>query len=271
MVTDSTNLDGSKEIQLKTKVPYGEFGLWHVFLVDPDEVQRKTPALQDFDNYGTPAWYKGIPRDEIWIDQTLGLKEQHLFLTHAMIELREMSHGKTRDQAYAVAEKKQKAEREVMDGIRFDNTGIKFGQRIPAGLFPCAGDVCQLSDGTHVRWVDGNVVRDSFNTDFAEGGNPQVYPFVPVDQIWIEKNDKAEMPEAASILLHEFVERELIWELCYEYEKAHEIANKVGFRYHDFDFSKKKVALLTKGWALSEAKCVQDADTSWLTRRRKNS
>jgi hypothetical protein len=56
-------------MELKHKTAYGTFGRWHVYLVNPEEVQQLTPALQEFDNYGTAAWYRGICVDGIAIPQ----------------------------------------------------------------------------------------------------------------------------------------------------------------------------------------------------------
>jgi hypothetical protein len=52
-------------MELKHKTAYGTFGRWHVYLVNPEEVQQLTPAMQEFDNYGTAAWYRGMPANEI--------------------------------------------------------------------------------------------------------------------------------------------------------------------------------------------------------------
>ena len=57
--------------------------------------------------------------------------------------------------------------------------------------------------------VDGELVRDLYKTDYICGGNPYVpYPWIPKNEIWIEKNLKKE--EIYSIILHEYVESTLV-------------------------------------------------------------
>ena len=40
--------------------------------------------------------------------------------------------------------------------------------------------------GLKVYLVDGKYVRDTYDSDFCQGGNGFAYPFVPKDEIWID-------------------------------------------------------------------------------------
>lgn len=42
--------------------------------------------------------------------------------------------------------------------------------------------------------VDGDYIRSNINVDFVEGGNSEVYDYVPKDEIWVEEmKDRKEM------------------------------------------------------------------------------
>ena len=75
--------------------------------------------------------------------------------------------------------------------------------------------------------VDGIKVRNMYKTDFVEGGTAFIYPFIPIDEIWIE--DQVPEEERPFVLLHEFTERDLMRNERADYDDAHEQASKVEF------------------------------------------
>ncbi len=75
-----------------------------------------------------------------------------------------------------------------------------------------------------VRFVDGERVRAK-HVEFALGGHPWVYDFVPKGEVWLER-----MRSSASYrftFAHEMIEIVLMRELGYPYLKAHTIANRL--------------------------------------------
>jgi len=59
--------------------------------------------------------------------------------------------------------------------------------------------------GIRVFQVDGEAVRLHYLADFVQGGNHEVYPWVPENEVWVE--DNLSRPKALLIALHELVER----------------------------------------------------------------
>ena len=83
-----------------------------------------------------------------------------------------------------------------------------------------------LWDDTKVFVINGNELRDNYETDFIGGGHGYVYPeLIPKDEIWVEdmesKNDQEE------ILMHEIVEWYMMKYQNKEYEEAHNIATSI--------------------------------------------
>src|SRR4029079_15752925 len=79
----------------------------------------------------------------------------------------------------------------------------------------------------NVWLIDGNLARSWYKTDYTEGGHGQVYPWVPKQEIWVEKDlHPAEIP---FILTHEYIEMRLMRDRGLDYDPAHEICVKVEF------------------------------------------
>jgi hypothetical protein len=78
-------------------------------------------------------------------------------------------------------------------------------------------------DNLKVFFVNGNYVRDNFETDFVLGSNSCADNFIPDGEVWIEKSDTS-LHDIVSIIAHEISE---YYEMKYKhlpYEKAHQIA-----------------------------------------------
>ena len=92
-------------------------------------------------------------------------------------------------------------------------------------------------------FVDGNAIRNShpdvFNmrtvkygqkpekwnsTDYTEGGNWAIYPWIPKNEIWIDVANKA---EADPIMAHELVEAMKMIKDGWDYDKAHDYGTKI--------------------------------------------
>ncbi|MEK6829409.1 MAG: hypothetical protein AABY15_04725, partial [Nanoarchaeota archaeon] len=64
------------------------------------------------------------------------------------------------------------------------------------------------NDKIKVWIVRGDLVRSLFFVDFTEGGNDQIYSFVPDGEIWLD--DDLGLKERNFVLLHELHERNLM-------------------------------------------------------------
>lgn len=78
--------------------------------------------------------------------------------------------------------------------------------------------------GLAVYAVDGEYVRNKQDIDFVCGGNEAVYPnYVPKGEIWLDSILKP--LDATATLLHEIVERNLMVNKGWGYERAHDAAS----------------------------------------------
>lgn len=70
--------------------------------------------------------------------------------------------------------------------------------------------------------VDGRVIRDRLDPDFAAGGNPGRYGYVPNDELWVD--DCTARGDVGPYVEHEGVESELMRRKGLSYDDAHERA-----------------------------------------------
>jgi len=76
-----------------------------------------------------------------------------------------------------------------------------------------------MREGFNVWIVDGAAVRRDLYPAFLYGGNPQRYPFIPHNEMWIDNAIAAE--EFEYTIAHEFLERSLMARQGMSYENAH--------------------------------------------------
>jgi len=77
-----------------------------------------------------------------------------------------------------------------------------------------------------VHIVDGGFIRNTIDDDFALGGNPGRYAYIPDSpnrELWIE--DTGDYGDMAAIALHEMVECGLMMDEGLDYSDAHDEAN----------------------------------------------
>lgn len=196
-------------------------GKYKVYTVNPFDVRNSSKDLLEFGNYGFHYWFKEISKLEVWIDETLSEHERLYFLENIKTQLKILDSGGSEHEAYIEGEKKEKAERKKISQLHFQGK-VK---TIPPGelYVKKLGNVGENGSEAVVSIVDGEMVRNLYKTDFVEGGNWQVYKFIPKNEIWIEKD--VQKPEVKFILLHEFVEAGLMGQ-GESYAKAHKEANK---------------------------------------------
>lgn len=75
--------------------------------------------------------------------------------------------------------------------------------------------------GFEIWVVNGSVIRDKLDMEFALGGNPARYQYVPENQIWIEN-----IPDITEVAIHELTET-IFMLTGLSYDKAHEKASQI--------------------------------------------
>lgn len=89
--------------------------------------------------------------------------------------------------------------------------------------------------------VRSDVIRDLFYIDFTEGGHAFVYPFVPLNEIWIDEDLTPH--ERPFVVLHELHERNLMAQHRYDYPRAHRSASTLeAFCRHHPTMTQRKIA-----------------------------
>lgn len=103
--------------------------------------------------------------------------------------------------------------------------GLQQWREEAARLLPKSRGVLGSVAGLEVRAVDGDQVKVRHDMDFVEGGNHEVYAYVPEGQVWV---DGALPPDQRRhIALHEAVEATLMGRHGWTYDQAHQAANRV--------------------------------------------
>jgi hypothetical protein len=74
-----------------------------------------------------------------------------------------------------------------------------------------------------VKEVDGEMVRDEYDTEFVGGGHHLVYDYVPTNEIWIE--NKFSKDDKTFFTMHEIFEYLLMKFKNKNYDAAHNFAN----------------------------------------------
>jgi hypothetical protein len=75
-------------------------------------------------------------------------------------------------------------------------------------------------DGFKVWIVDGTLIRKNIFNEFIYGGNDERYPFVPLNEIWIDNSISSK--EFETTLAHEINERNLMLKFSMTYFDAHD-------------------------------------------------
>lgn len=112
--------------------------------------------------------------------------------------------------------------------LRYQGLPGEKRQRIPASyelrkkvLSQAIGEI-----GPYVIWlVHGHAIRDLIDIDFTNGGNPEVYGYIPENEIWVE-DTRGPRKDVACTLLHEVVETVFMQDGA-TYNDAHEHASMI--------------------------------------------
>lgn len=214
-------------------------GAYRVRVVNEEELRNSSLSLEEFGQSAIHSDFPDvIPEDEIWIGDSLPAGEFHYVLGREAMRLKAERAGADPDTAYEWGLHKERAERAKRAGnFRRDGGGDDPRQ----GLFATIkGDGSEQP--IQVVLVDGRAVRDRFKTDYIEGGQHAVYPWVPDGEIWVESGLSPH--ETAVVALHEAVEYWLMTRRGLDYDHAHELAARVEYQ-HRPDFSKADLEALT--------------------------
>lgn len=222
---------------------FDQFGKYKVFVVNGKSVRDNSPQLQEFGGSSIHAYLSQIPKDEIWIEDDVMPEERDLLIHSALYQLRQIELGKSPKKAYSDGIKKEKDYRESLSLSK--KQPYKTNKPAPKDVY--IKKYGTMSDEDIVVWiVDGEKIRNTFKSDFIEGGQPMVYGFVPNNEIWIEYSPhKDEFPY---ILLHEYLERTIMKCNKIPYEKAHSIAAKC-----EWEMRCKTPGPITKGYSKEKA------------------
>ncbi len=183
----------------------GNFSGFNVWIVNGKYVRENFD--REFTNFGQHLNYSFIPKNEFWIDKENEGDESRFFITNMLVENKLMSMKKSFDYAHKMAmlaEKRQRLKSKMMKNAlkktrQKDETLKKIHKKLLKGY---------SNEKLKVWIVEGELVRDLFFLDFTEGGNDQIYSFVPVGEIWLD-NDLS-VSERKFVLLHQLHERNLM-------------------------------------------------------------
>jgi hypothetical protein len=206
-----------------------KIGDYTIYTVNASAVRDMSQADDEFNHFGTHLDFPNlVPKDEIWISHDISAHERQFLIHNGISQYEGKRKGKKN--YYEYAEKKEKAEREKVDGLKFkpnahnETPPDKVYYKYYCGI-PTEGDDIEV-------WlVNGEIVRDLYKTDFIEGANGEIYSWTPRQEIWIEKNLMRDEGEVDITILHEYVESTLMRYKKMSYNKAHVIAAKVDWHH----------------------------------------
>ena len=163
----------------------------------------------EFSEWGSHLTYRFIPKNELWIEKQDTFEDDDIkpLIAAAYTEHKALENGAGEEAAYKKGVAVQKKFRKQSAHLKFP---IKMKELATFGKI-------------HVWLVNGEIVRDKLNSEFAEGGHGLVYKYIPKNEIWL---DDAVTEDLLCIFVHELTEYNLMLDGA-KYEKAHNVANKV--------------------------------------------
>lgn len=217
----------------KLKAPYvqkyGTAATFTVWIVDDEYIKKY--LNRDFTNFGQHYVYRFIPKNEFWISNSCRHGEESYYIDHMLIENWLMAQGLSYETALDKADIIEKRER-MKSLLLKDKSRKHIMKKVHKKLMK------EYSINLKVWIIDGNLVRDLYRIDFADGGHDKVYQFIPEKEIWLD--DDLSPKERKFVLLHELHERHLMAKGM-EYHAAHRSANEMEYfcRYHPKELTKK--------------------------------
>jgi hypothetical protein len=196
-----------------------------VKIIDADRLRSHSLSTEEFGSYAIHDDFDIVPQGEIWVSDATPEGERQFFIDNAITRMRALENGKSPEDAYDEGIQEERKERERSELANGGREGGETPQAItPKELY--VGDGGERG-GFQVKLVNGEKVRDHFKTDFTQGGNPEVYPWIPQGEVWIEAT--LDPDEKEFTLLHELTEMKLM-KGGMGYDEAHKQASKTEFK-----------------------------------------
>lgn len=197
-----------------------------VKVVDAAKLRSQSLDFQEFGSVATHTQFHKIPPNEIWIADTVPEEERPLLIEGAEAEVVAHKQGQNESDAYEYGLAVERAERER--DVAIGGNRPLHDEVMPEIYVEHWQDIAPFTNTLKVWIVSGIMVRNTLKTDWVEGGNAYVYPFMPEDEIWIE--DQVKMEERDYVLVHEATERSLMKHEDLDYDQAHAFASNVEFK-----------------------------------------
>ncbi len=189
------------------KTFYADLYGYKVYLIDAFKFRDSSPDHEEFGNWATKEFFKDIPDKEIWVDNRVDSRDIELFMFTAIKNSMYRSRGMNEHEAY--------------------NKAIKDETRIRNGLDKdIKKEFLSEGDDFKVYKVDGFAIRNKYYAPFTQGGNSEVYKWIPKNEIYLEKSLTPD--EMYYIIMHEAYERHLMKDGL-SYDEAHKKASKLEF------------------------------------------
>ena len=211
MIRKIYNFFISSQTKSKMQKPYikriGIFSGFNAWIVNGKYVRENLD--KEFTNFGQFYDFEFIPKNEFWLDKEYNANEQRFFIYNMLAERRLIKEGKSPREARIQAGKLGKKERVKLKLIKKSIKKTEHKGDILKKIHKKL--LTEYSNNEVSVWiVRGDLVRSLFFIDFTEGGNDQVYSFVPDGEIWLD--DDLIPSEREFVLLHEIHERNLMKE-----------------------------------------------------------
>ena len=194
-----------------------------VYLVDGSKLRKAvtrqqvdTPDFKHFDDfldYGIHNEFPQIPEGEVWIANELREEERAIVAIVATYELELLKEGRKADEAWDMSNAMNITLRHE---LQTSDVVVKKPYK--------------TVDGINVWVVDGFIVRNTYDPNFIQGGNPQVYSFIPVNDIWLDNT--LEPDELEPVMIHELTELKAM-QGGMDYDHAHAIAEDAEYTYRE--------------------------------------
>jgi hypothetical protein len=212
---------------IKTKL-LNDYGNIKVYEVNGHEVRRTMDP--NFTNYGWHYDFDFIPENELWIDHEAAPGEVKFYITQMLVKKKFLDLDYSPEEAEKFARRAELAER---------HKSAKYKEAVNKSLQQGNSKEKEIKksgyseiNGVAIYIVDGELVRDFFYEDFAEGGHDLVYPWIPDNEVWID--DDVSDDEQPPVAFHEMYERGLMLE-GQPYDDAHNAALELEYMMNSID------------------------------------
>ncbi len=182
----------------------GKVSDFKVWLVNGEKIRKNID--EDFVNFAQHFQKKYIPNNEFWIDRENRKDELHFYIDHMLIEHRLMQKGMSFGKAREIADKRERAERLKSAYVKKLRKKCQHKEDLLKMIHRKL--LKKYSTSVKIWLINGEIVRDLFYDEYAEGGHDKVYHFVPSNEVWID--EILSPAEIKFIILHELHERALM-------------------------------------------------------------